>query len=631
MKYLSDAAIQWAIDRLRKRSHPFLGITFLACKSAGLPVGSTARVRLDRVTREHLDRHHRLAPQSDYYFQPFGGKKAWAGPKYPSKGLQSFNTGKFGRAFRHPGGTQEWGFVENYVDEIADVGRYALDIQAISVWVLKDRKWSDRDTLATVIDCFLESYRITKYERNNLFSMDGFGMADESVNGGASHRGIFDERPPDLIGIAFRYGAPPDNKVDKKRSRLLGLELSDVGPSEKLSMDLGERLTLIAGDNGLGKSFILDVVWWAITGNWFGRPALPFDALRNVRRDVTPTIKYKIGMDEARGVTVKGCFDRHTHSWVVNNERPRLSSLCIFVRVDGSFAVADEMRARLGNGNRSGVDCFTGTEVWDGKPGEIEGVVRDWIAWQRSPDRETFSKLEKVLRCLSPDDLGCIAPGEPARLPGDPRLIPTVVHPYGTVPVVFSSAGVQNILLLTYMMVWVWHEHKLAARQLGEEPCGRMTIILDEVEAHLHPRWQRTVLPALMGIGDLLQRDLAVQVIASTHSPMVLASMETTFSDRKDLLYRMVLRNSAVVLEEMEFHKYGDVSAWLMSSVFGLLHARSREAEEAIEAAKKAQLASIKDKSEVENISNRLKHALAGDDPFWPRWIFFAEERGVSL
>ena len=86
-----------------------------------------------------------------------------------------------------------------------------------------------------------------------------------------------------------------------------------------------------------------------------------------------------------------------------------------------------------------------------------------------------------------------------------------------------------------------------------------------------------------------------------------------------------------MVLEEIEFQKYGDVSAWLMSSVFGLRHARSREAEEAIEAAKKAQLSSMDDKSEVENISNKLKRALAGDDPFWPRWIFFAEERGVSL
>ena len=247
MKYLSDNAIQWAIDRLRKRSHPFLGITFLACKTARLPVGSTTRMRLDWIMRKHLNDHHRLAPRSDYYFQPFGGKRAWAGPQYPSSGLRSFNTGMFHRAFLHPKRTQEWGFVENYVNEIADVGRYlgdrvVLDIQAIAVWALKDREWSEHDTLAAVIDCFLESYRITNYERDILFSVD------ELVEREALHRGIFDERPPDLKNIAFRYGAPPDcgtahdNGVNKKRARLLGLALSDVGPSNRLSMDLGERL-----------------------------------------------------------------------------------------------------------------------------------------------------------------------------------------------------------------------------------------------------------------------------------------------------------------------------------------------------------------------------------------------------
>lgn len=27
-------------------------------------------------------------------------------------------------------------------------------------------------------------------------------------------------------------------------------------------------MTLITGDNGLGKSFLLDVAWWALTRRW---------------------------------------------------------------------------------------------------------------------------------------------------------------------------------------------------------------------------------------------------------------------------------------------------------------------------------------------------------------------------
>lgn len=53
------------------------------------------------------------------------------------------------------------------------------------------------------------------------------------------------------------------------------------------------------------------------------------------------------------------------------------------------------------------------------------------------------------------------------------------------------------------------------------EPLGSPGVVLiDEVEMHLHPLWQRRVLPALV------QTFPGVQFIVSTHSPQVLASVE---------------------------------------------------------------------------------------------------------
>src|SRR5262249_53214174 len=46
------------------------------------------------------------------------------------------------------------------------------------------------------------------------------------------------------------------------------LHLKNVGPAPEMRMDLGSRLNLITGDNGLGKSFLLDVMWWALTRRW---------------------------------------------------------------------------------------------------------------------------------------------------------------------------------------------------------------------------------------------------------------------------------------------------------------------------------------------------------------------------
>ena len=56
---------------------------------------------------------------------------------------------------------------------------------------------------------------------------------------------------------------------------LRALHLKDVGPAARFDLERGERLNVLTGDNGLGKSFILDVAWWALTGTWVKRPVLP--------------------------------------------------------------------------------------------------------------------------------------------------------------------------------------------------------------------------------------------------------------------------------------------------------------------------------------------------------------------
>jgi DNA repair ATPase RecN len=50
------------------------------------------------------------------------------------------------------------------------------------------------------------------------------------------------------------------------------IQLKNVGPSEELSFEFNERYNLLTGDNGVGKSFILDVAWWAASGSWTAPP-----------------------------------------------------------------------------------------------------------------------------------------------------------------------------------------------------------------------------------------------------------------------------------------------------------------------------------------------------------------------
>jgi len=188
----------------------------------------------------------------------------------------------------------------------------------------------------------------------------------------------------------------------------------------------------------------------------------------------------------------------------------------------------------------------------------------------------------------------------------------------------------QRILSLAYLMVWTWNEHLTASDLLNREPANRLVILFDEVEAHLHPRWQRTFMPALFEVVRILESDLNVQVIASTHAPLVLASVETEFCEEKDRLFNFELQNGTVSVNEIPWAKQGDAVNWLVSEAFGLHQARSENAEKAIEAAEafmRGDMNALPDGlSTKEAIHQELQRVLPGHDPFWPRWIVKTED-----
>lgn len=225
--------------------------------------------------------------------------------------------------------------------------------------------------------------------------------------------------------------------------------------------------------------------------------------------------------------------------------------------------------------------------------------------------------LVRILDVLSLKDLGPMLPSDIIRNPNESREVPTIIHSYGDVPITIASVGVKRILALAYMIIWLWSGHKLFVKQTGTPRLNRMVIVVNEVKTHLHPKWQRTILPALISLGRQLNEDFDVQVTASTHSPMVMASVEVEFWDEADTLLHLAPQGGNIVLKELEFQKYGDVSAWLTSPIFGLKQTRSRSTEKIIERAKTVRLSRRPSKSEISQISIKLKRQLAPDGPFF--------------
>ena len=194
---------------------------------------------------------------------------------------------------------------------------------------------------------------------------------------------------------------------------------------------------------------------------------------------------------------------------------------------------------------------------------------------------------------------------------------------YGEVPIVYASASVKRVIALAYVAVWSWFRHKRNAALANRVPQDSMMVIVDEVEAHMHPKWQRSIVPAILDVIGSVSSYISVQTHIATHSPLVMASAEPILKDPQDSVHHLLVDDGMVTIESNRLVRYGSANAWLMSGVFGLKHARSIEAERAIEEAKDVQLARRPNVKILRDINERLTKYLRDDDEFWPRWRFF--------
>ena len=99
-----------------------------------------------------------------------------------------------------------------------------------------------------------------------------------------------------------------------------------------------------------------------------------------------------------------------------------------------------------------------------------------------------------------------------------PEDRPTYSEEVGQAPlyVGFLSSGTQTTFLWIYWLAYKMLNHYEFAVGWKDEPA---VLLIDEIENHLHPTWQRRVIPAL------LEHFPGLQIFATTHSPFVVAGL----------------------------------------------------------------------------------------------------------
>ncbi len=425
------------------------------------------------------------------------------------------------------------------------------------------------------------------------------------------------------------------------------IHLKNVGPAPEMEMNLAERLNLITGDNGLGKTLLLDGAWWALTRTWpltwGGKGIVPEKegaAIAWTEDGLTTEVSYDFSNARWGGAPIKpgDTFLADTpENERAAEERHMQRALVLYLRVDGGVSVYDPLRlgeafrAATGQAPYGGshVYQFRERDIWDGLAladgGKLvtEGLVRDVGRWAGQPSNADFDQLATLIEKLAGEEQFRLVRKVQRVYVDDPRDFPVVAGPVGEIPLAHAPAGLRRIFGLAYLAVWAWREHKLAASLKRRSPNTSLVVLIDEIEAHLHPKWQRTILPSLL---RALNDEVQLQVIATTHSPMVLASVESVFDLARDAWFDLDLEQGQAVLRKRPYIRHGEIGNWLVSDAFDLREPRSLEGEKAVAAAEALMHMEAPSREALIAADRALREAGLPDiDKFWVRWRYFRD------
>ena len=137
------------------------------------------------------------------------------------------------------------------------------------------------------------------------------------------------------------------------------------------------------------------------------------------------------------------------------------------------------------------------------------------------------------------------------------------------VPTLSLSDGYRSVLALAGDLIW----RLLMAFPESHDPLQEEgTVLIDELDIHLHPMWQRQI-PGLLR--ELFPK---LQFIVTTHSPFIAAG-----AGEDAMTYRLNWENGRVAVHEIHKLAFLSVEKVLQSPAFGLVSVFSRQAQAEID------------------------------------------------
>ena len=294
-----------------------------------------------------------------------------------------------------------------------------------------------------------------------------------------------------------------------------------VKPGERIDLRLGDRLTILTGEGGTGKSRLLDSLWHVASGTWPGETNTQIDGSTNPwnlgedqRGRIGATIRLDDGTSEIE--STEGAGGR----WETRRAGGDPPAT-VYAHANGAVSVcaagrAVSMTARQAwEGNREQWASEQPERVWPG----IGNAMRNGF----HKGLDSVGRLATMMREAIPLRYRHWTAGRPDLLT---ELLASRPQQQA------AMGGIARWVTISCMMHWAAELQRDAAERTG------LLLLVDEVEAHLHPSWQTEVLARAVATAAAAS-DENMQVVATTTSAAVLGGMRDVFDTRQDRLARL--------------------------------------------------------------------------------------------
>lgn len=317
------------------------------------------------------------------------------------------------------------------------------------------------------------------------------------------------------------------------------ITLKNFRAAEDLSLDLDENLTVIAGVNGSGKSTILDAI--AIMLSWLtarlkrdgasGRPIKEIDITQGKASSMikVDTVDETISWTSAK--TQRGKKELFKSHYAELNQYVKEWKHTVRIKEPSLYGYYPVNRAVLDIPlkikTKHSFDPFSIYDdsltssadfrlffEWFREREDIENENRRYLDDSIKPDNFEFpdKQLQTVRKALTkflPEYSDFSIKRQPLRM---------IVKKNGKELRIDSlSDGEKGLIALVGDIA-----RRLAiANLIKKDPLeGKGIVLIDEIDLHLHPAWQRMVVPKLREVFP------NIQFVISTHSPQVLSEIE---------------------------------------------------------------------------------------------------------